>query len=134
LGSFTYTPTSPLLFRYSALTFNPHKIHYDLDWTRTIEGHPNLVVHGPLTATILVDLADQAANKLGRKLQKFEYRATSPVYIDKEVHSVWGWRAGQQVQDAKADVGEQEGMEEMMMIAEQDGKVGMRATAWLARG
>ena len=45
------------LFRYSALTFNGHRIHYDVDYCRDVEGYPGLVVHGPLLATLLMDLA-----------------------------------------------------------------------------
>jgi 3-methylfumaryl-CoA hydratase len=49
------TPDPVQLFRYSALTFNGHRIHYDRDYCREVEGYPGLVVHGPYTATLLVD-------------------------------------------------------------------------------
>jgi acyl dehydratase len=49
-------PTSTQLFRYSALTFNGHRIHYDLDYCRNVEGYDHLVVHGPLSATLLAEL------------------------------------------------------------------------------
>ena len=52
----TITPDPVLLFRYSALTFNGHRIHYDRPYAETIEGYPGLIVHGPLTAMLLVDL------------------------------------------------------------------------------
>ena len=51
----TVTPDPVQLFRYSALTFNGHRIHYDRDYCRTVEGYPGLVVHGPYSATLLVD-------------------------------------------------------------------------------
>ncbi len=51
----TVTPDPVQLFRYSALTFNGHRIHYDRDYCRGVEGYPGLVVHGPYTATLLVD-------------------------------------------------------------------------------
>src|SRR5439155_16577325 len=51
-----YTLDSIVLFRYSALTFNGHRIHYDLDYCRAVEGYPNLVIHGPVIATLLPDL------------------------------------------------------------------------------
>ncbi|MEQ8664995.1 MAG: MaoC family dehydratase N-terminal domain-containing protein [Rhodospirillales bacterium] len=74
------TPTPLILFRYSALTFNGHRIHYDRDYARDVEGYPDLVVHGPLTATLLADLALQAEPH-GR-LAAFDYRAVSPLYDD----------------------------------------------------
>ena len=49
--------TTPLLFRYSAITFNAHRIHYDLPYTREVEHYPDLVVHGPLQANLLMDMA-----------------------------------------------------------------------------
>jgi 3-methylfumaryl-CoA hydratase len=70
-------PTPPtLLFRYSALTFNSHRIHYDHPYATTQEGYAGLVVHGPLQATILLNLA---ATLLGRAPTHFTYRATAPL-------------------------------------------------------
>ena len=56
-----FTPDTTLLFRYSALTFNGHRIHYDQTYARNEEGYPDLVVHGPLTATLLQQLALKSA-------------------------------------------------------------------------
>lgn len=53
----TVQPSIVMLFRYSALTFNGHRIHYDRDYARGVEGYPDLVFHGPLTATFLADFA-----------------------------------------------------------------------------
>jgi 3-methylfumaryl-CoA hydratase len=70
-------PTSPtLLFRYSALTFNGHRIHYDEPYATQVEGYDGLVVHGPLQATVLLNLA---AAVLGRAPAKFTYRGVSPL-------------------------------------------------------
>jgi 3-methylfumaryl-CoA hydratase len=66
------------LFRYSALTFNGHRIHLDADHTRTVEGYPDLVVHGPLIATLLLDLAVRH----DRPLHRFDYRARHPLFVD----------------------------------------------------
>ena len=55
----TITPDERTLFRYSALTFNTHRIHYDTPYTRDVEGYPGLLVHGPLTATYLYSLLQQ---------------------------------------------------------------------------
>ena len=70
-----------LLFRYSALTFNSHRIHYDVDYCRDVAGYPDLVVHGPLLASLLVD---EAESNLAR-LREFDYRAASPVFCNEEV-------------------------------------------------
>jgi 3-methylfumaryl-CoA hydratase len=64
------------LFRYSAMTFNGHRIHYDLPYARDVEGYAGLVVHGPLQATLLAHLV---AKMNGRSPRTFRYRATSPL-------------------------------------------------------
>lgn len=62
------------LFRYSALTFNGHRIHYDLDYCRDVEGYDGLVVHGPLLAQMLMLLAERTLGPLS----SFDFRATAP--------------------------------------------------------
>lgn len=74
-----YAAGSLRLFRYSAVTFNGHKIHYDRDYAKDVEMYPALVVHGPMLATLLMDLAVRRA---GRNLASVEYRALSPVFED----------------------------------------------------
>jgi 3-methylfumaryl-CoA hydratase len=71
-------PDTTLLFRYSALTFNGHRIHYDLDYCRKVEGYANLVIHGPLVATLLAGFAQEMA---GKTLRRFEYRAVKPAIL-----------------------------------------------------
>ena len=66
-----------LLFRYSALTFNGHRIHYDRDYARAVEGYRGLVVHGPLLATLLVDFATSL--RPDQTLQHFRFRGRRPV-------------------------------------------------------
>lgn len=73
-----YAPTPALLFRYSALTFNAHRIHYDVDFCRQHEGYPDLVVHGPLTATLLLDLYQRACAQ--KRITHFTYRGMSPLF------------------------------------------------------
>ena len=70
-----------LLFRYSALTFNGHRIHYDSDYCRNMAGYPGLVVHGPLLATLL---ADEAESRL-KQMREFEYRAIAPTFCGESV-------------------------------------------------
>jgi 3-methylfumaryl-CoA hydratase len=65
------------VFRYSALTFNGHRIHYDADYCREVEGYPDIVVQGPLIATLLLDLAVREGRTLGR----FTYRAVHPLFL-----------------------------------------------------
>lgn len=72
----TIVPAEPLLFRFSALTFNSHRIHYDLPYAQGVEGYRGLVVHGPLTATLLLDLARRALGD--NALQTFAFRGLSP--------------------------------------------------------
>ncbi|HET6522587.1 MAG TPA: protein dehydratase [Geminicoccaceae bacterium] len=73
----TLVPDSTLLFRYSALTFNGHRIHYDADYCRAVEGYPDLVVHGPLSATLLAGFAEEIG---GRELRHFAYRGLRPAF------------------------------------------------------
>lgn len=72
-------PSAALLFRYSALTFNGHRIHYDAPYVRDVEGYPGLIVHGPLQATLLVQFAQQLR---GRCPALFEFRSLSPLFDD----------------------------------------------------
>ena len=74
----TITPDDVLLFRYSALTFNGHRIHYDRKYVTEIEGYPGLIVHGPLIATLLVDLIRQSIPD--STLKRFEFRAIRPTF------------------------------------------------------
>jgi 3-methylfumaryl-CoA hydratase len=74
-------PDTTLLFRYSALTFNGHRIHYDQAYARDVEGYPALVVHGPLTATLLQHLAVEQGP--GRPLASFDFRGVSPLFVSR---------------------------------------------------
>ena len=70
-------PTESLLFRYSALTFNSHRIHYDRRYVTETEGYPGLIVHGPLIATLLIDLLRRNTD---RPVTTFRFRAVSPLF------------------------------------------------------
>jgi 3-methylfumaryl-CoA hydratase len=74
----TVLPDPVLLFRYSAVTFNGHRIHYDHPYATQVEGYPGLVVHGPLVATLLVDLLRR--NRPGVDLAAFTFRAMRPLF------------------------------------------------------
>jgi 3-methylfumaryl-CoA hydratase len=107
-----WTPTPTELFRYSASTFNTHRIHYDRPYTTDAEGYPDLVVHGPLTATRLCRFAEKLA---GRRLSGFTFRGEAPAFCGQEIRLV-----GIQVEDT------------FVVRAERaDGVVAMSATALL---
>jgi 3-methylfumaryl-CoA hydratase len=74
----TIHPDAVLLFRYSALTFNGHRIHYDRSYVTEVEGYPGLVVHGPLIATLLLDLLRR--NLPQANLASFAFRAVKPLF------------------------------------------------------
>ncbi len=79
----TVLPTEPMLFRYSALTFNSHRIHYDAPYSRDIERYRGLVVHGPLMATLLLDLVAQQIGD--NALANFNFRAISPAMAGEDL-------------------------------------------------
>jgi len=107
-------PDPVLLFRYSALTFNAHRIHYDRDWCREREGYPGLVVHAPLTATLLLGLVRLRAPRA--RVRRFSFRALRPLF-DGLPFSVNGRREG-----ARAD----------LWAADGEGRLAMRGEADLA--
>ena len=73
-----WLPDDVLLFRYSALTFNGHRIHYDRQYVTGVEGYPGLVVHGPLIATLLLDLVRREAPQA--EVSSFRFRAVRPTF------------------------------------------------------
>ena len=104
-------PDTVLLFRYSALTMNGHRIHYDLPYAQDEEAYPALVVHGPLMATLLAGLA---ARNLGAPLRTFSFRGQSPAFAGLPLHvcgepdadgaSVWTQQGGSKRMVATATV------------------------------
>jgi 3-methylfumaryl-CoA hydratase len=78
----TYMADPVLLFRYSALTFNGHRIHYDRDYVTKVEGYPGLVFHGPMQAAFIVELAAKLHNGVAPK--KFVYRGLQPLFEGSE--------------------------------------------------
>jgi hydroxyacyl-ACP dehydratase HTD2-like protein with hotdog domain len=70
-------PEPTLLFRFSAITFNTHRIHYDLPYARDVEGYPGLVVQGPLTAMTVAGFVERWS---GRPLRAYEFKATAPMF------------------------------------------------------
>lgn len=74
----SFVPDPVLLFRYSALTFNGHRIHYDRSYVTEVEGYPGLIVHGPLIATLLLDLLRRERPEA--VIQAFSFRAVNPLF------------------------------------------------------
>lgn len=106
----TPRPDPVLLFRYSALTFNGHRIHYDEPYARSVEGYAGLVVHGPLQALWMLNLA---AEMFGHLPARFRYRGLSPLICGKDLRV-----------EAR---GEGEGL--ALRVVTQDGVATMQATA-----
>lgn len=88
----TLIPDEILLFRFSALSFNTHRIHYDAPYARQVERYRGLVVHGPLMASLLLQMAARhlrengAGGEEGMALARFSFRATSPAIAGEELH------------------------------------------------
>nr|WP_298931579.1 MaoC family dehydratase N-terminal domain-containing protein [uncultured Erythrobacter sp.] len=85
-------PDPRLLFRYSSLTFNSHRIHYDAPYARDVERYRGLVVHGPLTASLLLQLA--ASTHGENALRTFEFRGVSPAIAGEPLHLVMRGKDG----------------------------------------
>ncbi|KAJ7071974.1 hypothetical protein C8F01DRAFT_1102037 [Mycena amicta] len=106
--SFTFTPTLSTLFRFSALTFNAHHIHLDKDYARS-EGYPERLVHGPLTALMLLETA--MLHKPTASFTSFEYRAQNPIIVNRPMTICGSWSS-----DGKAVI---------LWVIDSDGVVGM---------
>lgn len=78
----TVVPSSMLLFRFSAITFNSHRIHYDSRYATECEHYPGLVVQAPLTAMLM---AESASRRLTKPLRSFVFRASSPLFVDQPI-------------------------------------------------
>jgi len=87
--SLKYTPTPVTLFRYSALMFNAHHIHLDPVYSRDKEGYPERLVHGPLTALMLLETV--LYHKPTAQLESFDYRATNPLIVNREMTINGAW-------------------------------------------
>ncbi len=99
-------PDTVLLFRYSALTMNGHRIHYDLPYAQEIEAYPGLVVHGPLQATLLAALA---VKSLGKPLTSFDFRGIAPAFA-----GTWLDVCGEAVEGGRSFWTEQSGAKNMV--------------------
>ena len=94
-----YTTDSVILFRFSALTYNGHRIHYDETYARHIEGYPGLVVHGPLLLILLLESFARVHPE--RSITKAEYRAVGPMYNEEPI-SLAGEEKGNNLTSCRA--------------------------------
>jgi 3-methylfumaryl-CoA hydratase len=94
-----WLPTPVDLFRFSAVTFNSHRIHYDHPYVTREEGYPGLVVHGPFTAAKLFAFAEARA---GRPVRRFEFRAMAPLFVSQPIYLAPGEEQGE-VQALRCD-------------------------------
>ncbi len=116
----TITPDPVLLFRYSALTFNGHRIHYDRTYVNDVEGYPGLIVHGPLIATLLLDLLRREV--ADARVRRFGFTAVRPIF-DTHPFSVCG----------RIEAAQGEGSAHVRLWArDHDGRLAMKASADLA--
>lgn len=115
-----------LLSRYSAVTFNGHRIHYDRDYCQTEEGYPGLVVHGPLQATFLLRLACRMGG--GRLPARFDFRGTAPLF-DGGTFSVNAAPGGPEAGGPEAGGPERDGGELQLWVQDAAGGVTMQARA-----
>ena len=110
----TITPDPVLLFRFSALTYNGHRIHYDRDYAINEEFYPGLVIHGPLQATLLLELAETHVQD--KRVTNFTFRAVRPIF-DNSAFKVMGKRDDDLIS---------------LWTVDPDGFIGMTATVELA--
>jgi 3-methylfumaryl-CoA hydratase len=108
-----WTPSAVQLFRFSAITFNAHRIHYDADYCRNIEGYPDLVVHGPLLVHKMLDAFVHRDPQA--RITLIDYRAVGPVYL------------GETVQVLQAAVSENEPGTADLYIIGSEGYIAMQA-------
>lgn len=77
----TFTPTPTLLFNYSALTYNAHQIHLNPQYCREIEGHRDLLVHGPLSLTLMLSVL-RSKLSTNERIRSIDYRNLAPLYVN----------------------------------------------------
>ncbi|KAF8521172.1 hypothetical protein JB92DRAFT_2708053 [Gautieria morchelliformis] len=116
--SFSYTPTDTTLFHFSALTFNAHRIHLDKDYSQNVENLPERLVHGPMTALILMEAVENNRPE-HLSIDTFEYRATNQLFVNQAITVHGNWVSGSKIK---------------LWAQNDDGVVGMVGEAYLKLG
>ncbi|KAK5629691.1 hypothetical protein RRF57_005406 [Xylaria bambusicola] len=96
--SVTLQPTPTLLFHYSALSYNAHRIHLDRSYCREVEGYRDLLVHGPLSLTLMLSVLESGLNGLGYEINKIDYRHLAPLYVDQTMRICCAPRASKSIE------------------------------------
>ena len=122
-GTYTrdFCQTGVSLFRFSALTFNAHKIHVDRDWCRNVEGHRDLVVHGPISLTGVLDLYRDVKGGSSPEVvpKSISYRMMSPLYVGEKYRVIL---------EKEAEGGQGERLKWRAEIVDSSGRTTMKAT------
>ncbi len=118
----TFLPTTIALFRFSALTHNAHRIHYDHPYATEVEGYPGLLVHGPLTALLLLDAAGRRGTE---PVTRFRYRALAPLFVDQRI-TLAGRRSSPAADETGPSAGGSSSGERVVEALGRDGTVAMR--------
>ncbi|MDE2793490.1 MAG: MaoC family dehydratase N-terminal domain-containing protein [Gemmatimonadota bacterium] len=118
----TFLPTSVTLFRFSALTNNAHRIHYDHPYATDEEGYPDLLVHGPLTALLLLDAAERHG---AGQVTRFRYRALAPLFVGRRITLV-GRPGLSRSGGSPSPAGRSSASERVVEALGPDGRVAMR--------
>ncbi|KAF8583654.1 hypothetical protein K439DRAFT_1286205, partial [Ramaria rubella] len=123
--SFTYTPTDTTLFRFSALTFNAHRIHLDKEYSQNVERLPERLVHGPMTALMLMEAVEHNRPP-NLRIATFEYRATNQLFVNRPITV-----NGTKLKEKNEDEGKDENVMKLRVWAQSDGVVGMVGEVYL---
>ncbi|KAI1771355.1 HotDog domain-containing protein [Hypoxylon cercidicola] len=121
--SISLTPTPTLLFHYSALTFNAHLIHLDPEFCREVEGHRNLLFHGPLSLTLMLSLLRSQLDP-DEKVYKIDYRNLAPLYVNEPLRVCL-----RQIGREDGSVGGGKSRRWEVWVEGQDGGLSVRGTA-----
>ncbi|KAI8957540.1 hypothetical protein F5Y11DRAFT_360749 [Daldinia sp. FL1419] len=119
--SIVLTPTPTLLFHYSALTFNAHSIHLDPEFCREIEGHRNLLVHGPLSLTLMLSVL-RSQLEPNEKIQRIDYRNLAPLYVNEPMRVCVRYSGNEESAQGESRKWE-------VWVEDRDGGLSVRGTA-----
>ncbi|KAI0443390.1 HotDog domain-containing protein [Xylaria telfairii] len=129
--SVTMTPTPTLLFQYSALTYNAHRIHLDRSYCREVEGHRDLLVHGPLSLTLMLTVL-QSWLEAGQIIDQIDYRHLAPLYVGQPMRICLKLQKPQGIESEEdpSDEPERKGRNKWdLWVENQDGGLCVKGTA-----
>lgn len=134
-----WRPDLTQLFRYSALTWNSHRIHYDLAHCREDEGYPDIVTHGPFTAMMLANMTEDGVRFDGNPLARFQFRGVQALYAYREGHEGAGREVGlnilqKNLDDGGSEKGSDDAADKVTSLeaVNHHGQLAMTAKKWMA--